>query len=324
MQVHLSFDMRTPTFGADKNDLYRTMLDICQWADDRDIDMVNFGEHHASPDGYTPSPLTLAAAVAGCTKNIGIRTSVLLATLYDPIKLAEDAATVALLSGGRFALGIGAGYRQVEFDMFDKDLSQRWQAMPEIISVLRQAWSGEPFVYKGKTVQVTPTPEPAPAIILGGSSPAAARRAAHIADGWLPPLDPRLWDPYRDECIRIGREDPGPWTPYGPTFLWISANPEASWNRYTPHIVSQIEEYRAFTTEAFGKAAGPWRGATSAAEVRNNPAYQILSPTDVLKLAEQLGDNGIIFLNPLMSGIEPADAWQMLELFEREVMPQLT
>ncbi len=75
--------------------------------------------------------------------------------------------------------------------------------------------------------------------------------------------------------------------------------------------------------EGFGKEAGPWQGSTRLEHIRNNAAYQILTPEQTLAMADGLGNNGVIFLNPLFSGIEPADAFTMLELFENKVMPYL-
>src|SRR5207237_747624 len=77
--------------------------------------------------------------------------------------------------------------------------------------------TGEPFEFRGRTVQVTPPPyrPGGPGIMLGGSSEPAARRAARIADGFIPSV-PDVWDFYRDEVQRLGRPDPGP-SPIGET-----------------------------------------------------------------------------------------------------------
>ena len=92
MELCLTYDMRTPDFGATRNRLYDAALDQVAWADDLSFDLVGLGEHHGSEDGYNPSPLILASAMAARTRNLKIRTSVLLAPLYDLPKLAEDAA----------------------------------------------------------------------------------------------------------------------------------------------------------------------------------------------------------------------------------------
>lgn len=323
MELVIIYDMRAPSFGASARELYAAALDQVQWADELGFDTVGLGEHHCSPDGYNPSPLILASALGGRTQRIRLRIVVLLAPLYDPIKLAEDAAVTQLATGGRLILGIGGGYRPAEFEMFGKRLEDRWRAIGETVELLRTAWTGEPFEWKGRRCQVTPPPDPAPKIVLGGASPASARRAARIADGWFPPLEPSLWAPYRNECIRLGKPDPGEYPRQGPIFLWISKEPEKDWARLMPHALHQLRSYSEWTVEAYGHPSGPYAADMTEETVRESGAYQVLTPEQALALADELGDESVFYLNPLLSGIDPDFAWQMLRLYERDVHPYL-
>ena len=323
MELVLTYDMRAPDFGAPARDLYAAALDQAAWADDLGFDLIGLGEHHASPDGYNPSPLVLASAMGARTRRIRLRTSVLLAPLYDAVKLAEDAAVTQLATGGRLLLGLGGGYRPAEFEMFGRSLDDRWTAIGETIAFLRRAWTGEPFEWRGRRCQVTPRPDPAPPILLGGSTPAAARRAARIADGWLPPLEPRLWPPYREACIELGKPDPGPYPAQGPIFLWVTKQPDTAWARLLPHALHQLRSYATWTAEAFGKPAGPYAKGITEDTVRENSAYRVVTPEEAIELAESLGPEGVFCLNPLLAGIDPGEAWAMLQLYEREVHPHL-
>jgi hypothetical protein len=323
MELVISYDMRAPSFGASARELYAAALDQVQWADELGFDIVGLGEHHASPDGYNPSPLVLASAMGARTRQIRLRTSVLLAPLYDPIKLAEDAAVTQLATGGRLILGIGGGYRPAEFEMFGRSLDERWRAIGETIELLRRAWTGEPFTWKGRRCHVTPPPDPLPPILLGGGSAAAARRAAHIADGWFPPLEPRLWTPYREECLALGKPDPGEYPRQGPIFLWISEEPEKDWERLLPHALHQLRSYSEWTVEAYGRPMGPYAKDMSAETVRKSAAYRVLTPEQTLALAEELGSHSVFYLNPLLAGIDPALSRRMLDLYERKVHPHL-
>jgi len=324
MELCITYDMRAPEFGADRNDLYACALDQAAWADDLGFDVVGLGEHHCAEDGYNPSPLVLASAMAARTRQIKLRTSVLLAPLYDLPKLAEDAAVVQIVSRGRLLLGIGAGYRPVEFESFGRSLDDRWRAMGEVCEFLRRAWTGQPFDWDGRQVCVTPRPEPqAPPILLGGSSAAAARRAAHIADGWFPPLDARLWQPYREECLQLGRDDPGEYPRQGPIFLWVARDTEAGWREVMPHVLHQLRSYSEWTRAAFGKPAGPYAGAIDEHSVRDSGAYRVVTPEQAVALARELGDHAVLYLNPLLAGMDTAASWRMLRLFEETVLPHL-
>jgi len=323
MELVISYDMRAPSFGAPARELYAAALDQVEWADSLGFDSVGLGEHHGSPDGYNPSPLILASAMGARTTHIKFRTAVLLVPLYDEAKLAEDAAVTQLATGGRLLLGVGGGYRPSEFETFGKRLEDRWSAIGETIEFLRLAWTGEPFEWKGRKCWITPRPDPVPPILLGGGSPAAARRAAHIADGWFPPLEPKLWTPYREECLKMGKPDPGEYPKQGPIFLWISKDPEKDWERITPHVLHQLESYTEWTVEAYGRASGPYAKKMTAETIRKSPAYQVMTPEQAVEMAEAMGPNSVLYLNPLLAGLDPAFARSMLDLYEREVHPHL-
>ncbi len=324
--MSMSFDLRHPAaFGSSGAATYREALDMCAWADERGFSHIGVGEHHQSADGYLPAPLVFAAAVGGRTQRIRVRCSVLLAVLYDPVRLAEEIAVADLCLGGRLDVGLGVGYVEDDFAAFAKDFRTRGAALDELIPFLRQAWTGEPFEFRGATIRVTPRPvqDPMP-IHVGGASRRGVERAVALADGYFPPGMPAGWDRYRALSTQAGRPDPGPYPPTGPIFLWVTDEPkDRVWERLAPHIRHQIDSYATWTSKAYGRPDGPFVASRDVASLRQGGAYEVLDPDETIELMQRLGPDGRLSLNPLLAGIDPAEAWAMLQLFEREVLAAL-
>ena len=174
----ISYDMRAPAFGAPARELYAAALDQVAWADALGFDSVGLGEHHGSPDGYNPSPLVLAAAMGSRTQRIRFRTAVVLAPLYDPIKLVEEMIVLDHLSRGRVSYIFGIGYRPAEYELFGLPYEERGRLADEKLAVVLDALkaASDP---NGPSTRITPQPftPGGPTISWGGATKVAARRA---------------------------------------------------------------------------------------------------------------------------------------------------
>ena len=203
-------------------------------------------EHHFCEDGYTPSPLVLASAIGARTRQMRLGTNLMLLPLHNPVRIAEDAATLSLVIGGRFDLGVGIGYRQLEFDEFQKKLSHRPSLVEEGIEILRRSWSGEPVNFSGKrfnvgNVRVTPVPENKPRILLGGMVEPAIQRAARVADGFLSTGGIGM-DIYNEELEKKGKSIQDGNIILG-CWAIIAEDPEAEAAKIGDHVLYHINEY---------------------------------------------------------------------------------
>jgi len=312
----LRFDCRNPAFaGVDNAARYRALLEMCEWADARGALFVGLSEHHGSDDDYLPAPLPMAAAVAARTQKVRIGIAALVAPLHDPLRLAEDAAVVDLLSGGRLDLTVAGGYVKDEFDMFGVALSERPARVRETVATLRAAWTGEPFTFRSRTVRVRPRPaqEGGPKLVLGGSSEAAARRAARIADGFIP-SEPGCWRFYRDECRKLGKPDPGPGMTGQGEVVVLAEDPEAAWPELGPYFLYETNAYGAW--QAAAGLAATYEPVESVDALRAGVQYRILTPDAYKAELEAAGGLALAVLHPMVGGIPPDLAWRHLRLFE--------
>lgn len=143
-------------------------------------------------DGATPFPdaFTTIAAMAAVTTRLRFATMVYILPLRHPLEVAKQVGTAALLSGGRVALGAGAGWIREEYDALGVDFATRGRRYDEMIEVLRKAWTGAMVEHRGRcfelgAFQMSPAPAAPPPIWVGGTSDAALRRAARLGDGWI-------------------------------------------------------------------------------------------------------------------------------------------
>jgi alkanesulfonate monooxygenase SsuD/methylene tetrahydromethanopterin reductase-like flavin-dependent oxidoreductase (luciferase family) len=315
----LRYDLRAPAFARVTHDeLYTACLEQCAWADARGFGVVALSEHHGVEDGFMSAPITMAAAVAARTQRMQISIAAVLVPLHDPVRLAEQLAVAQLVSGGRVSVIAGLGYRPEEFEMAGVDRRQRGRLLDEYVDVLRRAWTGEPFEWRGRTIRVTPVPSSPPMILIGGSTEKAARRAARLRAGFFPAIaDAELQRVYEEESARHGFTGfvamPG-----GPGFVHVTEDPERDWARIAPHALHDAQTYAAWQTP--GQRSQVHTSARTAEELRQSGVYRVVTPDECVALAREFGR---VLLHPLMGGMPPALGWSSLELFEAKVLPRL-
>jgi alkanesulfonate monooxygenase SsuD/methylene tetrahydromethanopterin reductase-like flavin-dependent oxidoreductase (luciferase family) len=252
---------RDPRDRRRDGEIYADILDLCGTAEDLGLDAVWLSEHHFVDDGYMPSLLPTAAAIAARTSRIAVGTGVLLAPFYDPLRLAEDAATVDLISAGRLVLGLGAGYRDEEFDGFGRPRDGLGAVMDGVIDTLRAAWSDG--TVRGRApaatlVTVTPKPHQAagPPIWIGARSRAGIRRTARAANGLLAarvsPAEFAQQVALLDAAASaVGRDPAGlSVAVHCPVFAWTTA--QEAWRLVEPHLHYSEWKYADMVRAPYG------------------------------------------------------------------------
>ena len=321
VNFELRYALRQPeSKGDDFRARYDACVEQCDWADKLGFSSVMISEHHGSPDGYMCSPMVIGGAIAARTTNMRIRIAALIVPLHNMTRVAEDLATLDILSNGRVDPCISGGYVGYEFEAMGLDLSIRKKYMDDIVPFLKNAWSGEPFEYEGRTICVRPRPVQRPhlPIWMGGASHVAARRAARHADVFLP-AHADYYVTFLEECEKIGRTPP---EPRGESIMvWVAEDPDAFWAKYGPSALHENNAYGKWYADW-----GAWNGYVTCKdtdELRATGRYPIVTPDELVQKAKDLGPNGTVMLHPMAGGGDPDLAWESLELVKNKVMPAL-
>lgn len=245
VNVGIYLDLRNPAeWRQDWSRLYGFTLELCEEADRLGVHSIWTTEHHGFDDGYLSQPLTMAAAIAARTKRARIGTGVTVAPIRHPAHLAEEAAIVDLVSGGRLELGIGTGYRLPEYELFDRGdvLKTRFSATDASAREIRRLWD---------TGTITPPPvQERPRIWLGYQGPQGARRAGLLGESLLT-ANPDMAAPYLD-ALREGGHDVANARMAGLLNGWITDDPEADWPLVSRHLSHQWDSYHRYAVEGTG------------------------------------------------------------------------
>ena len=319
---------RFPGDTRSDEELYAEALDLAVYAEELGFDSVWTSEHHFVDDGYAPSLLPLCAAIAARTSRVEIGTGLLLIPLHDPIRVAEDAATVDLISGGRLILGLGLGWRPEEFEGFGVSLQERVHRLERAVEVLRGAWAGEPVSGAGTKVIVTPRPQRAggPPIWIGAWAERAVRRAGRIADGFLGDGDtPETFG----DRVRWALEerDARPFAVglHAPTFVW---NGPDAWDLVEPHIRYVSWKYDDMEDARLRRGPSALPPAPTPAET-SALREEILVGTpehvaDRMRAYEEAAGREVHFMADLYwPGLDPKIQRETMRIFAAEVAPQV-
>lgn len=319
------YDFRNPPpWQQSWTERYRRLLEQIDWVESTPaFSEVSVSEHHFVDDGYTPSVLALAAAIAARTTRVGLSTNILQLPLHHPLRIAEDSLTVDALSGGRFRLGVAVGYRELEFAGLGTTTRHRGARMEESLAIIRQAFAGEPFAFEGThwsfpELLVTPTPVRAggPPIWLGGTAPVTLERAARLGDGFMASTDEEVIG-YRQARAAAGADPAAPDVASRTIWMVVDEDPERALRELGPYMLWQVNKYIDFgflKTEPY----------TDAAQLVADGFYSFVDAEGAVDVLRASGDAGVdeVHFFAVLPGEPVESGTRRLDYIAREVIPR--
>jgi alkanesulfonate monooxygenase SsuD/methylene tetrahydromethanopterin reductase-like flavin-dependent oxidoreductase (luciferase family) len=328
LRFGVAYDFRNPPdSGRSLPELYARCLEQIRSIDRLGYDAVWITEHHFVDDGYVPSFVAVAGAIAAATRRVAISSNVLLMPFAHPVRLAEDLAVLDNLSNGRMMLGVGLGYAHHEFRAFGVDRRHRVSLTEEGIEILRRAWSedrfdfhGTRFRFEGVAVRPRPVQPGGPPLWIAAMSEAGARRAARLGAHLLPQgRRPVVLDPWyeeleardrRREDYRVGILRP----------FVVTDDRAAIWPK-----IRAAERYRVAVYERWLREAGDQEVLQTTPEPNAIPQSYIVGGAqevadEIAAFAERFGVTDLITWGA-PPGVSPELMNDSLERFASDVMP---
>lgn len=326
LRIGVCYDFRNPPdSGVTDQHLYAEIMEQVQWLDKIGADLVWFTEHHFVEDGYLPSWIPVASAMAAVTSHVRFGTDICLMPFNHPIRLAEDLAVLDNLSGGRVEIGLGMGYAPHEFRGFGFPVARRVSLMNEGIEILQRCFNGERFSYQGKRYQfenviITPgyVQDGGPPLWIAAMSEAGALRAAHYNTNFLPQgLRKNSFDPWVD-ALKTSNRDPADYRVGIIRSILVTDDRNTDWP-----VIRVAEKYRMQLYQRFFEESGEGFGDGG------DPVPQTWIVGNVDECVEQLksfiSDFGItdIVSMAVPPGLRAEQMAPSLEKLFKEVAPKL-
>ena len=330
LRLGVAYDFRNPPqSGMDNPSFYAAVMEQVAWLDGLGLDLCWFTEHHFLDDGYLPSWVPVAGALAARTRRIRFSTDICLMPFNHPIRLAEDLAVLDNLSGGRVELGAGMGYAPHEFRGFGFPVAERVSRTEEALQVLKRCFAGERFSFHGKRFQfedvvIKPgyVQTGGPPLWVAAMSEAGAHRAARL-DTNLLPQGPRaaVLDPWRADLKASGR-DPDRYRIGIIRPVLVTDDPERDWPP-----VRAAERYRMEVYLRFNRESAAGDGLATSRDDNRIPQGWVVGNVEhcVDELSRFIDEHGItdIVTWAVPPGLKPEQMSPSLERFAREVAPRL-
>ncbi len=319
MRLGLSFDLRNPAqWFKPWKEFSAAALDLICAAEELGIDIVKVAEHHLFADGYMPQPLTFLSAVAARTSRIRISTGVMIAPLHSAVEIAEQAAVVDCLSGGRLELAFGAGYRIPEYELYGVDFKDRFKLYEARVKEIRELWTEK---------RITPQPVQASIPLWAGlKGPRNSRMAGRLGmarlywgtETWEDYLQGLDEGGYGRQSARLGGSLQGV----------LADDPERAFGILVPRIEHNWNTYAAYGAEGTGQPApAPLRAEDfRKASGRVSFGFSVVSPEEAAaQIKESAAGRNVdtVYLAGAVSGVIDDFAFRNVDLMATRLKPLL-
>ncbi len=337
LNIGLMFSFRNPAqWRRPFAEVYADELALIREAEGLGIDTIWLTEHHFVDDGYSPSVITIAAAIAAVTERVRIGFNLLLLPLHNAVRVAEDIATADVISGGRLDPGFGQGYAPHEFAGYGIPRSERLSRFVEGLDVLAGLWSQDTFSYEGRHYQIDgarlvpkPVQDPMP-LWIGATTRPGVRRAGRRGANLLGVGGAVLQQEYEDARVAAGFsvEDAKVLQLH---WSHIAATDDQAWDEAAAHFHHLMSVYQEFANASDGQG-GPKPGQVPPVEELRNPKGRLMfrpligDPSAVAgMLNHALGRASTTHLAfGILPGMAPARTRQFMRHLANDVVPQLT
>ena len=310
------------------SEFYSSMFEQIEFLDQAGFDTIWITEHHFVDDGYLSAAMPMLAAMAARTRRVKIGSFVILGPFYHPLRLAEDAALIDVISNGRLRLGIGVGYRLEEFEIFKVPRQERVGRTLETIEIMKRAWGGERFSFEGKyfsfkDARVLPKPisRPYPELLWGGMAPASIRRAARLDLGFACNLGAKEISNYHSALRELGK-DPAAYSIVNSRIVHVADTEDEAWAEIEASVMYQMELYGKWLAEGQIQTSGQY--SPDPVALRESailgPPERVIGKLQSLTARTPMTELAISMQHP---GLDPAKAMRSLKRFASEVLPAL-
>ncbi|MCH8195380.1 MAG: LLM class flavin-dependent oxidoreductase [Chloroflexi bacterium] len=326
MHVGLMFSHRNPPqFAVPWPRIYAETLEQVTFAEQLGFDSVFSTEHHFTEDGYAPSLMPIEAAWAARTSRVKLGSFVLLLCMQNPLRLAEDAATVDIISDGRLILGMGLGYRGEEFAGFGVPKDRSGRIMDEALEIIVRAWTEDDFSFRGRhfqyehvTLSPRPVQQPRPQIWVGQAGRPGVRRVAQWGlEGFCGAPNAEVYQHYLAKCQEYGTEPKAQAQTL--VFGHVHEDAEKAWAEAEPYATHVHTWYRTWR-----RGVGDARSFTATPRddfVIGDPSHWISRLERTIEAQSGGVRPNHLIVQLQLAGMPHDMAMRSMELFAGKVMP---